>query len=148
MIDGPSLQVADDIRVVKNVRIPMRDGIRLAADVYLPVGRDEPLPVVMDYIPYRKDEVNLATFRHYLELPRHGYAVVRVDIRGPARRRPRGRRIRPREQLDGYDAVEWIAAQPWCDGHVNLMGISYGGFTALQVATHRPPHLTSIIPST
>ena len=52
----------------------------------------------------------------------------------------------PQEQVDGYDAIEWIAAQPWCDGHVNMMGISYGGFTALQVATHQPPHLTSIIP--
>jgi len=147
MIDGPSLHVADDVRVVKHVRIPMRDGIRLAADVYLPVGRDEPLPVVMDYIPYRKDEVNLAAFRQYLELPRHGYAVVRVDIRGTGA--SEGHAVDEYvldEQLDGYDAVEWIAAQPWCDGHVNLMGISYGGFTALQVATHQPPHLTSIIP--
>jgi predicted acyl esterase len=50
------------------------------------------------------------------------------------------------EQLDGYDAIEWIAQQPWCDGHVNMMGISYGGFTSLQVASHAPPHLTSIIP--
>ena len=50
------------------------------------------------------------------------------------------------EQLDGYDAIEWLAAQPFCDGHVNQMGISYGGFTSLQVATHAPPHLTSIIP--
>ena len=53
---------------------------------------------------------------------------------------------RSQEQLDGAAAVEWFAAQPWCDGHVNVMGISYGGFTALQVAAHRPPHLTSIIP--
>ena len=50
------------------------------------------------------------------------------------------------EQLDGYDAIEWLAAQPFCDGHVNQMGISYGGFTSLQVATHQPPHLTAIIP--
>jgi uncharacterized protein len=147
MIGGPSLPVADDVRLVKNLRIPMRDGIHLAADVYLPAGRDEPLPVVMDYIPYRKDEVNLAVFRHYLELPRHGYAVVRVDIRGTGA--SEGHAIDEyviEEQLDGYDAIEWLAGQPWCDGHVNLMGISYGGFTALQVATHQPPHLTSIIP--
>ena len=86
--------------------------------------------------------------RHYLELPRHGYIVARVDIRGHRRLGgPRRRRVRgPSEQVDGYDAIEWIAAQPWCDGHVNMMGISYGGFTALQVATLQPPHLTSIIP--
>ena len=51
-----------------------------------------------------------------------------------------------REQRDGHDAVEWCAAQPWCDGHVNMIGISYGGFTSLQVASHAPPHLTSIVP--
>jgi putative CocE/NonD family hydrolase len=50
------------------------------------------------------------------------------------------------EQEDGYDAIEWMARQPWCDGHINILGISYGGFTALQVASHNPPHLTSIIP--
>lgn len=147
MIGGPSLPVAADVRLVKNVRIPMRDGIRLAADVYWPEGRDEPLPLVVDYIPYRKDEVNPASFRHYLELPRHGYAVVRIDIRGTGA--SEGHAVDEyviEEQLDGYDAIEWLAAQPWCDGHVNLMGISYGGFTALQVATTQPPHLTSIIP--
>ena len=133
----------------------MRDGVRLAADLYLPdpdgAGASAfpatPMPVVMDYIPYRKDEVDPAVMRHYLELPRHGYAVARVDIRGTGG--SEGRAIDEyveQEQLDGYDAVEWLAAQPWCDGHVNLMGISYGGFTALQVATLQPPHLTSIIP--
>ena len=114
-----------------------------------PRRRRGTLPVVVDYIPYRKDEVNIGVFRHYLGLARAGYAVAQVDIRGTGA--SEGRAIDeyvPSEQEDGYDLVEWIAEQPWCDGHVNLMGISYGGFTALQVATHRPPHLTSIIPST
>ena len=105
------------------------------------------MPVVMDYIPYRKDEVDPAAMRHYLELPRHGYVVARVDIRGTGG--SEGHAIDEyveQEQLDGYDAIEWLAAQPWCDGHVNMIGISYGGFTALQVATLQPPHLTSIIP--
>ena len=144
---GPSVAVADGVELVKNVRIPMRDGVRLAADVYWPAGRDEALPLVVDYIPYRKDEINLAAFRQYLELPRAGYPVVRIDIRGTGA--SEGHAVDeyvPQEQEDGFDAVEWLAAQPWCDGHVNLMGISYGGFTALQVATLQPPHLTSIIP--
>ncbi len=101
----------------------------------------------MDYIPYRKDEVDPRAMRHYLELPRNGYIVARVDIRGTGG--SGGDAVDEYvagEQLDGYDAIEWIAAQPWCDGHVNMMGISYGGFTALQVATLQPPHLTSIIP--
>ena len=149
------LRAADDVRLLRNVRIPMRDGVLLAADLYVPdpgqAGESAfpgtPMPVVMDYIPYRKDEVDPAAMRHYLELPRRGYAVARVDIRGTGG--SEGRAIDEyveQEQLDGYDAIEWLAEQPWCDGHVNMMGISYGGFTALQVATLQPPHLTSIIP--
>ena len=48
-----------------------------------------------------------------------------------------------REQRDGAQLIEWLAAQPWCDGHVNMIGMSYGGFTSIQVAAHAPPHLTS-----
>ncbi len=101
----------------------------------------------MEYIPYRKDEVVPGT-RFYEYFPRNGYIVARVDIRGTGGvgRRERRRVRRCRSSWTAYDAIEWLADQPWCDGHVNLMGISYGGFTALQVATHQPPHLTSIIP--
>jgi uncharacterized protein len=145
---GPRAPVADGVDVIRDIRIPMRDGIRLAADLYVPAdGARDPMPVVVDYIPYRKDEVDVTVFRHYLALARNGYGLCRIDIRGTGG--SEGRAIDEyvlSEQLDGYDAVEWLAAQPWCDGHVNLMGISYGGFTALQVAVHQPPHLTSIIP--
>ena len=126
----------------------MRDGVRLAADLYLPPAGSagDRWPVVMDYIPYRKDEVPPGN-RYYEELPRHGYVVARVDIRGTGGSEGFNTdEYTPQEQLDGYDAIEWLAAQSWCDGHVNMMGISYGGFTALQVAAHAPPHLTSIIP--
>ena len=148
-----TFRAGDDVQLIRDIRIPMRDGIGLAADLYVAdtfAGLDTaaaPLPVVMDYIPYRKDEVDPAAMRHYLELPRHGYIVARVDIRGTGG--SDGHAVDEyvaQEQEDGYDAIEWLAAQPWCDGHVNMMGISYGGFTALQVATLQPPHLTSIIP--
>jgi len=135
------------VELVKNVMIPVRDGLHLAADLYRPDDTNEPLPVVMDYIPYRKDEVNPAYFPQYAYLPRHGYIVARVDIRGTgASEGVNVDEYTLEEQRDGYDAIEWIALQPWCDGHVNMMGISYGGFTCLQVASHQPPHLTSIIP--
>src|SRR5262245_65117747 len=101
----------------------MRDGCRLAADVYLPVDVDQPLPAVIDYIPYRKDEVNIGLFRHYLGLVRGRYAVVRVDIRGTGA--SEGRAIDEyvlSEQGDGYDAVEGVGGQAWCDGQVDLMG--------------------------
>jgi putative CocE/NonD family hydrolase len=154
------LGAGEGVRLVRDVLIPMRDGVRLAADLYVPDAGDgrggsgdpglpaEPLPVVMEYLPYRKDEVDPGgTVRHYLELPRNGYILARVDIRGTGG--SQGHAVDEyvaQEQEDGYDAIEWIAAQPWCDGHVNMIGISYGGFTALQVATLQPPHLTSIIP--
>jgi putative CocE/NonD family hydrolase len=143
------LPIADGVELVKNLWIPMRDGIRLAADLYRPAVFNTPerWPVVMEYTPYRKDEADLAHYAFYVELPRQGYAVARVDIRGTgASEGVSTDEYTLQEQLDGYDAIEWLAGQPWCDGHVNMMGISYGGFTALQVASHQPPHLTSIIP--
>ena len=141
------MRYAEGVKVDKNVLIPMRDGIRLAADLYRPdPDPGEPLPIVMEYIPYRKDEV--APGAHFYEyLPQHGYIVARVDIRGTGGSQGVNEdEYVLQEQLDGYDAIEWLAGRPFCDGHVNQMGISYGGFTSLQVATHRPPHLTSIIP--
>jgi uncharacterized protein len=128
----------------------MRDGVLLAGDLYVPAGGSgrgaPPLPVVLDYIPYRKDDVSPGS-RFYEGLVMRGYVVARVDTRGTGA--SQGIAVDEytlEEQLDGCDTVEWLAAQPFCDGHVNMMGISYGGFTALQVATHQPEHLTSIIP--
>jgi uncharacterized protein len=140
------------IKCLHNLRIPMEDGIRLAADLYAPLAApldgSEPLPVVMEYIPYRKDDVGIPVQSHwYGYLPAHGYLVLRVDCRGTgASEGTTGDEYTEREQRDGHDAVEWCAVQPWCDGHVNMIGISYGGFTSLQVASHAPPHLTSIVP--
>ena len=150
MSQPPALPIAKDVELVKNLRIPMRDGIHLAADLYLPAGQGagDRWPVVLEYTPYRKDDVDLAGRPFYTRLPQHGYAVARVDIRGTgASEGVSADEYTLEEQLDGYDAVEWLARQPWCDGHVNMMGISYGGFTALKIAAHAPPHLTSIIPS-
>ena len=140
-MNGAPMTTARGVKVVKNVLVPMRDGVRLAADLYVPVPGPGPLPVVMEYIPYRKDEVVPGT-RFYYELPRHGYVVARVDIRGTGGSEGVNTdEYVLQEQLDGYDAIEWLAVQPFCDGNVNMMGISYGGFTSLQVATHAPPHL-------
>jgi predicted acyl esterase len=141
------VKYAQGVKVEKNVLIPMRDEVRLAADLYVPEpDPGEPLPVVMEYIPYRKDEVAPGS-RFYEYLPRHGYIVARIDIRGTGGSDGINTdEYVLQEQLDGYDAIEWLAAQPFCDSHVSQMGISYGGFTSLQVATHQPPHLASIIP--
>ena len=150
-----TLEPAAGVRLVRNVRIPMRDGTRLAADLYMPasIGDGERIPVVLEYIPYRKDDVPLRLssvygphgWYHYL--PRHGYAMARVDIRGSgASEGTIGDEYTEQEQADGYEVVEWLAKQSWCDGNVNMIGGSWGGFTCLQVASLAPPHLTSVVP--
>lgn len=140
------------VKWVKNLRIPMRDGITLGADVCFPCDnlmREmgwKRLPVVMEYIPYRKNE-SVPGARFSEELVRCGYIVVRVDLRGTGDSEGFSTdEYLPVEQQDGYDTVEWLAQQPWCDGQINIMGISYGGFTALQIASLQPPHLRTIIP--
>jgi putative CocE/NonD family hydrolase len=147
-----TISIAPGVKLLKNVMIPMRDGVHLAADLYMPDGPDssrgwDKFSVLMEYIPYRKDEVAPSRSSFYLYPARHGYVVARIDIRGSgASEGTNTDEYTLQEQLDGYDAIEWLAAQPWCDGHVNMMGISYGGFSSVQVASHAPPHLTSIIP--
>jgi putative CocE/NonD family hydrolase len=142
-------EVAPGVLLIKNLRVPLRDGSWLATDVYFPraaVEGGEPVDLVLEYIPYRKDEVAPGT-RFYEYLPQQGYAVARADIRGTGASPGVSRdEYLLQEQLDGVEVVEWLATQPWCAGHVNMMGISYGGFTALQVASHQPAHLTSVIP--
>ena len=152
MSEMNTIQIAEGVKLVKNVLIPMRDGVHLAADLYMPDGETasrgwDKFSVVMEYIPYRKDEVVPQRSDFYLYFPRHGYVVARVDIRGTgASEGVNTDEYLLQEQLDGYDAIEWLAQQSWCDGHINMMGISYGGFSSLQVASHAPPHLISIIP--
>jgi len=140
------------VQVVKGVRIPMEDGVRLAGDLYMPLGAaldgSERYACVLEYIPYRKDDVGKPTpSRWYAHLPQNSYVVARVDCRGTgASEGVSTDEYTPQEQRDGYTTVEWLAGEPWCDRHVNMIGISYGGFTSVQVAALQPPHLTSIVP--
>jgi putative CocE/NonD family hydrolase len=134
--------------VQRDVRIPVRDGLELSANLWLPAAGAEPVPVILEYIPYRKDDwrsnSDEARGRY---LAARGFAYCRVDIRGtgssPGIAMDEYTEL---ETQDGYDVVEWLAAQPWCNGNVGMWGISYGGFTAIQVAALRPPHLRAIVP--
>ena len=134
-------------RTRPNVRIPMRDGVELSCDLFLPES-DEPAPVVVKYYPYRKDDMLRA-----LAVPRadyfaaHGYVTALLDVRGTgASGGVCDRMLRRQEWEDGYDAVEWLAAQPWCDGSAAMTGVSYGGYSALLTAAQAPPHLKAIAP--
>lgn len=137
-----------EVRVIENVFIPMRDGAQLAARIWMPVDAEaQPVPAILEYIPYRKrdssrgrDEMN------HPYLAGHGYVCARVDLRGSGDSDGvLTDEYRPQEHEDAEDTIAWLAEAPWCDGNVGMMGISWGGFNALQVAARRPPALKAII---
>ncbi|MBS3804007.1 MAG: CocE/NonD family hydrolase [Oleiphilaceae bacterium] len=138
----------DEVEIHENVWVPLADGSRLAARLWLPVGASEsPVPALIEYIPYRKrdltrsrDAVTHAWFA------KQGYACLRVDLRGSGDSDGlMTDQYREQELGDGVQAIAWLARQAWCDGNVGMMGISWGGFNALQVAARRPPALKAII---
>ena len=134
------------IRRERNVRIPMPDGVTLAADLFRP---DAPgrYPVVIEYLPYRKNDTTWQGYFGHRYLAERGYVSVRIDVRGTGD--SEGTALDeycPQEQLDGAAAIAWLAAQPWSTGVVGMFGTSYGGFNSLQVAMHRPPALKAICP--
>jgi len=144
--------VTHDHEVRWDVRVPVRDGLELAANLWLPRPRaerpGERFPAVLEMIPYGKDSWrrNSDTGRGEWFAAR-GFALCRLDVRGTGG----SPGVALDEYLDdqtadGYDAVEWLAAQPWCNGNVGMWGISWGGFTSIQVAMLRPPHLRAILP--
>jgi len=124
----------------------MRDGVRLAGDLFLP-DAEGAFPALVEYHPYRKDDMSVPRNGPHMFFAERGYVSGRLDVRGTGASEGANTDEYPlQEQLDGYDAIEWIARQPWCDGNVGMFGSSYSGFTALQVAMHRPPHLKAIVP--
>jgi putative CocE/NonD family hydrolase len=131
----------------EHVLIPVADGSRLAARIWRPLSSDdEPVPAILEYIPYRKrDLTSVRDSVAHPYLAGHGFACVRVDIRGSGE--SDGVLVDEyleQEQRDAEDVLAWLAEQPWCDGHTGMMGISWGGFAALQVAARRPPSLGAI----
>lgn len=136
------------VEVHDHVLIPMRDGIRLAARIWLPIdARSNPVPAVLEYIPYRKSDGTSA--RDALIHPYvagHGFASVRVDTRGSgASEGTLDDEYLPQELEDGCEIIAWLAAQPWCTGRVGMIGKSWGGFNALQIAALRPAELAGIV---
>jgi uncharacterized protein len=144
-----AVAVADpSIRTVENVWIPMPDGARLAARLFLPhTATRVRTGAVLEYLPYRKRDA----YRYRDDvagpfLAKAGIALVRVDIRGTGE--SDGAMIdeyMPIEQSDALAVIEWIATQPWCNGNVGMRGISYGSFTALQAAAKAPAALKAIV---
>lgn len=128
--------------------IPLSDGTRLAATIRLPLDADSrPVPAILEYLPYRRRD---GTIKRDTEMhgwfAAHGYAGVRVDMRGTGDSEGVLRdEYLPQEQADAVEVIAWLAKQPWCTGSVGMMGISWGGFNALQVAALRPKALKAIV---
>jgi putative CocE/NonD family hydrolase len=145
--------------VEKDVRVPMRDGTILYADVFRP-DTSERVPVIMNTSVYQKDKpwippadleeaanpyMNWETVNPLWWCPR-GYACVRLDSRGSGKSPGESDPSSMQESLDYYDAIEWIAKQPWCSGSVGLLGISYHASSQWRVAKLQPPSLKAIMP--
>jgi putative CocE/NonD family hydrolase len=134
------------VRVVRHVRIPMSDGVELDAHLFMPDAPGQ-FPAVFDYYPYRKDDGSAGNLRYQHYLAQRGYVGIRVDVRGSGSSGGvASDEYSVQEQLDGVEAIAWMASQPWSTGAVGMFGSSYGGFNSLQVAMHRPPALKAICP--
>jgi putative CocE/NonD family hydrolase len=135
----------------KDVMVPMRDGVRLATDVFRPAREGELVegryPTILCRTPYDKTDKRYTEIADFF-VP-HGYAVCLQDIRDRYRSEGTGEyfhTVTPHEGEDGYDTVEWIAAQRWSSGRVGTVGSSYAAITQVRMALERPPHLTAIWP--
>lgn len=136
------------VRDLEHVTLPMRDGTMLSARIWLPESADRTaVPALLEYIPYRKrDGTRLRDEPMHRWFAGHGYAAVRVDLRGSGESEGvLTDEYAPQEQQDALDVLAWIADQPWCNGSVGMLGKSWGGFSALQVAALRPPQLRAVI---
>ncbi|MEQ8665586.1 MAG: CocE/NonD family hydrolase [Rhodospirillales bacterium] len=136
------------VEETENTWIELADGCRLAARMWMPAdAADNPVPAILEYLPYRKRD-GTAT-RDALTHPYfagHGYACIRVDMRGNGESDGLMEdEYLPQEQDDALEVIDWITAQPWCDGNVGMIGISWGGFNGLQVAARGPEALKAVI---
>ena len=136
------------VREIANTFIALADGTRLAARIWMPAdAAKNPVPVILEYLPYRKrDGTHVRDALTHPYFAGHGYACVRVDLRGSGDSDGLMHDEYTQQELD--DAVEviaWLVCQPWSTGRVGMMGISWGGFNALQVAALRPAGLQAIV---
>jgi len=144
---GASAPESYEVRV-QEAWIPMGDGIRLSATLHVPVARrtGEKFPAVLEYLPYRKDELPSYSRVHDY-FARHGFVSVQVDIRGTGRSEGHtpDREYSQIEQEDAERVIAWLAHQSWSTGTVGMFGISWGGFNSVQMAMRNPPVLKAII---
>jgi putative CocE/NonD family hydrolase len=134
-----------EVAVTKNQMVAMRDGVKLATDIYCPArsgsAAGDKFPVILERTPYNKDALSVAA-GHYVP---HGYIVVAQDVRGRYKSEGHWFPIRD-DPNDGFDTAKWIGSQPWCDGNIGTMGSSYDGATQHALAIANAPYIKAMIP--
>ena len=149
--DGEEIAMSDNafeaagIHAEQNVAITMRDGVTLRANLFRP-AESGPVPALVLRIPYNKDAAQTYVYAHPAWYARHGYAVLVQDSRGRYASEGEFYPLR-QDGEDGFDTIEWCAAQPWCDGKVGTYGFSIPGINQLLAAHLRPPALRTAIPA-
>ncbi|MCA0936838.1 CocE/NonD family hydrolase [Vibrio alginolyticus] len=136
------------VKEIHNDWLTLPDGTRLAYRAWMPEEAEtNPVPAILEFLPYRKNDGTV--IRDEITMPEtaaHGYACIRVDLRGCGESEGLfDDEYSAQELQDGYDVINWIAKQAWCDGSVGMVGISWGGFNSLQIAALQPPALKAII---
>ena len=135
--------------IIKEVWIPMSDGTRLAADLYMPsqMSPSKKLPILLEYLPYRKDEHRKLRFQVFSYFVKRDYIVARVDIRGTGK--SEGILVdyeyTDQEKKDGEEVIDWLSKQVFSNGNIGMFGISWGGFNSIQIAMRKPPALKAIL---
>jgi len=140
------------VKLDENVYVTMRDGVKIALDIYRPEA-DGRYPAILGMAPYIKEiqqqppslSHNIEAGATYFFVPK-GYVHVIAQVRGTGFSQGQWSLYDIKEQQDGYDLVEWIAQQPWCDGNVGMIGDSYFAMIQYLVAAQQPPHLKCIVP--
>lgn len=134
-----------EVRRERSHFVPMRDGVRLATDLYIPEGLDRPLGTVLERTPYNKNSDYTRIVSRAKFFASHGFVYAAQDKRG--KYESEGEYLTTANDIeDGDDTIDWIAAQPWSNGKVGQMGCSYPGFTTMMSAQSLNPHLAAIIP--
>ena len=141
-------EFAHQVVETPDMGIVLSDGCRLSARVWMPVDAEaHPVPAILEYIPYRKRDGTLP--RDEMMHPYfagHGYAAVRVDMRGCGDSQGlMADEYTEQELRDAEEVIAWLAAQPWCSGSVGMMGKSWGGFNCLQTAFRQPAALKAVV---
>ncbi|MDH3366067.1 MAG: CocE/NonD family hydrolase [Thermoplasmata archaeon] len=144
-----SIDAGDDdshgpISVRRNITVPMRDGVRLYADVYMPKPEGK-YPTILTRLPYGKSEYGSWSPVYGRFWARRGYAFVVQDVRGKFKSNGVWKPF-VNEVDDGYDTIEWISKQPWCDGNIGAIGESYLGYTCWAAGLSGHPSLKCISP--